>query len=361
MLGTSSTGAFGQPANSFGQPANSFGQPANSFGAPKEPFGSNTFGSSQQGQFGTPNSTFGGRNRPVSQVIPGGSTGWDQTGAPKRGQQPTQEVDDDDPFAPKVQLFGQEEEPSFTAATTKGPFSLESAINDTDVFHDLLFKIVIIGNSGVGKTGLLGRWMKNKFEGTSATISVEFSTKTFMVDGKVVKVQMWDTAGQEQFRALTQSFYRNANGAILVYDVTNVESFRKLESWLKPVQEAAGNDDVQIMLVGNKIDQDMKRKVSTQQGLSWAKENGLSFLETSALTGDNVHRAFQILLQDIFALTKRLNPNTTGKPTSSSFAPPPALGQLGAGGGIQVVSNNEPQDVGSCCMDIIMGEDSDTD
>jgi len=383
MAGGSFAGSAG-PQNSGGGGQSSFGGSGggqSSFGGG----GQSSFGVGGQSSFGGGNnsgSSFTGSGRPQSMVFTQtgrpqsmmfGNQGWGGVGHQGGGFGGKPQDEDEDPFAVKQDsLFGPAEPVTYNAMTTKGPFSLESAIPDTDtVFHDLLFKIVIIGCSGVGKTGLLGRWMTNKFDSTSATISVEFKTKTFQVEGKYVKIQMWDTAGQEQFRALTQGFYRNASGAVLVYDVTNVDSFRKLDSWLKPVQEAQGNEDVQIMVVGNKIDLDFKRKISTEEGLEWAKQNRCSFLETSAMDGSNVHRAFQILLQDIFALTKRLNSELPPTPTkggkSTPAQPQPVLPpqNLGVGGGIQIVSNpNAPpaQDFGACCMDVLLGkEDSDSD
>jgi small GTP-binding protein len=147
---------------------------------------------------------------------------------------------------------------------------------------------VILGNSGVGKTTVLGRWMDNQFTITSATISVEFSNKSFKVDDKLIKVQLWDTgthpihqstnslAGQEKFRALTQNYYRNAVGAILVYDITSLDSFTNLDGWLDALRNAQGNERVKIMLIGNKADLHFQRKVyfsndscSRRMGVHW--------------------------------------------------------------------------------------------
>jgi len=170
---------------------------------------------------------------------------------------------------------------------------------------DILYKIIIIGESGVGKTKLLGRWVEGKSLETSATINVEFASKCFRVDGKVIKVQLWDTAGQEQYRSVIRSYYRKAHGALLVYDVTRADSFSKLDGWLKDIKEAVGNENTQILLIGNKIDLTDNREISTDKGIEFSRLNGLNFMETSAKTGENVERAFQIILQDIYKLTTK--------------------------------------------------------
>eukprot|EP01126_Amoeba_proteus_P057344 TRINITY_DN7294_c0_g1_i1.p1 TRINITY_DN7294_c0_g1~~TRINITY_DN7294_c0_g1_i1.p1 ORF type:complete len:227 (-),score=53.01 TRINITY_DN7294_c0_g1_i1:407-1087(-) len=193
----------------------------------------------------------------------------------------------------------------------------------------LFFQVVIIGKSSVGKTNLLGRWMDDKFEPSTATISVEFSQKGFRVDGKLIKVQLWDTAGQEKFRSLTQNYYRNSSGCILVYDITDYETFQNLGTWLQAIRGASGNEDIPVILIGNKTDLESERAVPMEVGLKWSKENHLSFLETSAKSGNNVHRAFQMLLQDIYQnyslkiLQKETNPSTSWATTSVLVDQPP--------------------------------------
>eukprot|EP01123_Difflugia_compressa_P015184 TRINITY_DN8407_c0_g1_i1.p1 TRINITY_DN8407_c0_g1~~TRINITY_DN8407_c0_g1_i1.p1 ORF type:complete len:228 (-),score=29.22 TRINITY_DN8407_c0_g1_i1:186-869(-) len=183
-------------------------------------------------------------------------------------------------------------------------FSISHAVEDPSI-HDVLYKIIIIGESGVGKTNLLGRWVDDSVTDTSATINVEFASKSFKVDGKIVKVQLWDTAGQEQYRSVTRTYYRKAHGALLVYDITNLESFSRLESWLQDVRDAPGNENTQILLIGNKMDLEDSREVSTEKGVEFSRTHNLNFMETSALTGDNVDKAFQIVLQDIYKLTEK--------------------------------------------------------
>jgi len=118
-------------------------------------------------------------------------------------------------------------------------------------------------------------------------------------------VQLWDTAGQEQYRSLTRSYYRKSHGAIIVYDVTRRESFTKLEEWITAVREESGNENTQLLLVGNKTDLAEDREVTTEEGIKFAREHSLNFLETSALNGSNVNKAFQIVLQDIHKLSQK--------------------------------------------------------
>jgi len=186
-----------------------------------------------------------------------------------------------------------------------GAFSLETALKRDDTPHDILYKIIIIGAAGVGKTNLLGRWIDNKFAPTSATLNVELATKSFKIDGLTVKVQLWDTAGQEQYKAITRSYYRKSHGAIIVYDVTRKDSFAKLDEWIQAVREETGNENTQLLLVGNKTDLEEDREVSTEDGIKFARDHTLNFLETSAYSGSNVHRAFQVVLQDIHKLNQK--------------------------------------------------------
>jgi len=184
-----------------------------------------------------------------------------------------------------------------------GPFSIDSAIEDTTKQPDIIYKVIIIGNSGVGKTNLLGRWMTDKFEAKSATISTDVALKTFEVGGKLIKIQFWDTAGTEAHFSLTQSYFRKSHGAIIVYDVTQASTFFDVQKWVTAVKEIAGNESTQFLLVGNKSDL-TNRDVSTAMGLEFARREQLNFIETSALNGNNVHRAFQIILQDIHKMSE---------------------------------------------------------
>jgi len=166
--------------------------------------------------------------------------------------------------------------------------------------YDYLFKIVLIGESGVGKSNLLSRFTRNEFnQDSKSTIGVEFATRTINVDGKVVKAQIWDTAGQERYRAITAAYYRGAVGALLVYDISKHATFVNVARWLKELRDHADSNIV-IMLVGNKSDLKHLRAVLTDEAKQFATDNGLSFIETSALDATNVEAAFQTILTDIY-------------------------------------------------------------
>ncbi|CAH9129375.1 unnamed protein product [Cuscuta epithymum] len=167
--------------------------------------------------------------------------------------------------------------------------------------EEYLFKIVVIGDSAVGKSNLLLRFARDEFDGNSkATIGVEFQTQTVEVDGgKVVKVQLWDTAGQERFRSVTSAYYRGAAGALIVYDVTRTDTFESTRRWIQELNSHCDTAEVKI-LVGNKCDLEGIREVSMEQGKALAEEEGLFFIETSALDSTNVIAAFDIVTREIY-------------------------------------------------------------
>jgi len=158
--------------------------------------------------------------------------------------------------------------------------------------YDYLFKYIIIGPSGVGKSCLLLQFTDKRFHTDhDLTIGVEFGARIVNIDGKQIKLQIWDTAGQESFRSITRSYYRGAHGALLAYDITRRETFNHLKGWLAEVKEHSTKDMV-IMLIGNKSDLEHKRAVTYEEGRKFAEENGLIFSETSAKTAQNVEEAF---------------------------------------------------------------------
>lgn len=168
---------------------------------------------------------------------------------------------------------------------------------DQDILTTL--KILIIGESGVGKSSLLLRFTDDTFDiEQSATIGVDFKVKTITVDGNTVKLAIWDTAGQERFRTLTPSYYRGAQGVILVYDVTKRNTFAKLDMWLNELETYSTRTDIVKMLVGNKIDKE-KVEVSREDGLKFARRHAMLFIEASAKTRDGVQCAFEELVQKI--------------------------------------------------------------
>ncbi|SMN18532.1 similar to Saccharomyces cerevisiae YFL005W SEC4 Rab family GTPase essential for vesicle-mediated exocytic secretion and autophagy [Maudiozyma saulgeensis] len=157
--------------------------------------------------------------------------------------------------------------------------------------YDSIMKILLIGDSGVGKSCLLVRFVEDKFSPSFiTTIGIDFKIKTVDINGKKVKLQLWDTAGQERFRTITTAYYRGAMGIILVYDVTDERTFKNIKTWFNTVSEHA-NDDAQLLLVGNKSDMDT-RVVTTEQGEDLAKELGIPFVESSAKDDSNVDDIF---------------------------------------------------------------------
>ncbi|XP_058747038.1 ras-related protein Rab-2-B-like [Vicia villosa] len=155
-----------------------------------------------------------------------------------------------------------------------------------------LFKFIIIGDTGVGKSCLQLQFTDNRFQPVhDVTIGVEFGTRMITIDSKPIKLQIGDTAGQEMFRSITRSYYRGAAGALLVYDITRRETFDHLATWLEDARQHASSSMI-IMLIGNKSDLSKKRVVSTEEGEKFAKENGLIFMEVSAKSAENVEEAF---------------------------------------------------------------------
>ncbi|CAB9508070.1 Ras-related protein Rab [Seminavis robusta] len=158
--------------------------------------------------------------------------------------------------------------------------------------YDYLFKLVLIGDSGVGKSCLLLRFADDAFtESYISTIGVDFRFRTVKIDGKTVKLQIWDTAGQERFRTITSAYYRGADGIIMVYDTTNVESFDHVNDWLKEVNRYAAEKTVKL-LVGNKCDRTADKAVTEEQAKEFADDLGIAVLETSAKSSKNVEEAF---------------------------------------------------------------------
>ncbi|MED6220294.1 Ras- protein RABC2a, variant 2 [Stylosanthes scabra] len=178
--------------------------------------------------------------------------------------------------------------------------------------YDLSFKILLIGDSGVGKSSLLVSFISNSVEDLSPTIGVDFKIKVLTVGGKRLKLTIWDTAGQERFRTLTSSYYRGAQGIILVYDVTRRETFTNLsEVWSKELELYSTNQDCVKILVGNKVDRESERAVSREEGLALAKELGCLLLESSAKTRENVEQCFEELALKIMEAPSLLEEGST--------------------------------------------------
>lgn len=169
--------------------------------------------------------------------------------------------------------------------------------------YDYLFKLVLIGDSGVGKSCLLLRFADNTFtDSYISTIGVDFRFKTVTADQKTVKLQIWDTAGQERFRTITSAYYRGADGIVLVYDVSSQESFKQVNHWLEEVQKYANEDTVKL-IVGNKAD--LPKQVQTAEAQAYADTLGVHFIEASAKTGTNVDAIFLTIAKELLKIRQK--------------------------------------------------------
>ncbi|TVU18569.1 hypothetical protein EJB05_34675 [Eragrostis curvula] len=207
--------------------------------------------------------------------------------------------------------------------------------------YSYLFKMVLIGDSGVGKSNILSRFTRNHFSlDSKSTIGVEFATKSCsyclcsvcgilsvlecLMEGKTIKAQIWDTAGQERYRAITSAYYRGAVGALLVYDITKRQSFDNVHRWLRELRDHADSSIV-IMMVGNKSDLTHLRAVSEDEGKALAEKEGLFFLETSAMEAVNVEEAFQTIITEVYGIVNRKA--LAAKEAAASAAPLPSQGK----------------------------------
>ncbi|XP_053937072.1 ras-related protein Rab-26 [Cuculus canorus] len=178
--------------------------------------------------------------------------------------------------------------------------SARPSLSSSGEFYDLAFKVMLVGDSGVGKTCLLVRFKDGAFLAGSfiSTVGIDFRNKVLTVDGVKVKLQIWDTAGQERFRSVTHAYYRDAHALLLLYDVTNKASFDNIQAWLTEIHEYA-QQDVVLMLLGNKVDSAQDRVVKREDGEKLAKEYGVPFMETSAKSGLNVELAFTAIAKEL--------------------------------------------------------------
>lgn len=184
--------------------------------------------------------------------------------------------------------------------------------------YDYLFKLLLIGDSGVGKTCILFRFSDDAFNHTFiSTIGIDFKIKTIDLKGKKIKLQIWDTAGQERFHTITTSYYRGAMGILLVYDVTNAKSFDNIAKWLRNIEEHA-NEDVEKIIIGNKCDMEERRVIPTERGEEIARAHNIPFIETSAKANINIDRVFLELTDAILARTTAKEATDAGNSASNA-------------------------------------------
>ena len=169
---------------------------------------------------------------------------------------------------------------------------------------EMMFKIIIIGNSSAGKTKIIDRYLKNNFEDNSIpTLGFQMNKKEFQIEQDKITVQIWDTAGQEKFNSLTSSYYKNAKGALVVYDITDKGSFNKIEKLVDDLKNGS-DKNIYIILVGNKNDLEEQRVITKEEGEDLSKKLNLGFCEVSAKTGDGIENAFQKLINEVHRIFK---------------------------------------------------------
>ncbi|SPO35669.1 probable SEC4-like Rab/GTPase [Pseudozyma flocculosa] len=209
--------------------------------------------------------------------------------------------------------------------------------------YDFLIKLLLIGDSGVGKSCLLLRFCDDAWTPSFiTTIGIDFKIRTIELDGKRIKLQIWDTAGQERFRTITTAYYRGAMGILLVFDVTDEKSFQNVRTWHSNIEQHA-SEGVSKILVGNKSDWEEKRAVTTEQGEELARELGIPYIETSAKSNANVEEAFFNLAREVKA--RLIDTAAASAPSSGA-----GLGDGGAAGNVNVAGGgNRTGQAGGCC------------
>lgn len=163
--------------------------------------------------------------------------------------------------------------------------------------YDMIFKIVLTGDSGVGKSNILSRYIKNEFNlDTKSTVGVEFGAKRLKLKGMNVKAQIWDTAGQERYKSITNAYYKGSKGAIIVFDISRRETFINVDRWIGELKNNA-ESDASVLLVGNKCDLEHQRQVTKEEAKAKAEEYSMAYMETSAMHSINIEKAFEFLIE----------------------------------------------------------------
>ncbi|KAL7214914.1 hypothetical protein ACSBR1_027155 [Camellia fascicularis] len=193
--------------------------------------------------------------------------------------------------APAIAILSIDHQTNRTSGRLAGLNSENGGVPDA---KNLRVKLVLLGDSGVGKSCIVLRFVRGQFDPTSkVTVGASFLSQTIALqDSTTVKFEIWDTAGQERYAALAPLYYRGAAVSVIVYDITSPESFTKAQYWVKELQKH-GSPDIVMALVGNKADLQEKREVSVQDGIDYAEKNGMFFIETSAKTADNINQLFE--------------------------------------------------------------------
>ena len=173
--------------------------------------------------------------------------------------------------------------------------------------YEFIIKILIIGDSTVGKTNFVYKFSEDKFsENYFATTGIELKTSSIQIDGKSIKIQLWDTVGQEKYRAMIKNLYLKSQGIIILFDITNETSFINLKNWMSQIKESCG-EDIPILLVGNKIDLEDNRVINKERAMEYANNENIEYIEVSSKTGENINKALTSLLQKIL---KRADSNS---------------------------------------------------
>ena len=204
---------------------------------------------------------------------------------------------------------------------------IDSGTNNQSVVYNS-YKVLLLGNSYVGKTCILLRFSEDIFkENYDVTIGLNYRIKSMTVENNPIKMQIWDTSGEEKFKAIAKNFYRGAHGVLLVYDICQKNSFLDVKRWIEQIIENADNDDIVMILCGNKCDNEKERKISKEEGENLAKNYGIPFFECSAKNNFNINEIFETMAQKIY--TK------VGNRQSSS---------------VKLTSNSIKKKIGKCCI-----------
>ena len=208
-------------------------------------------------------------------------------------------------------------------------------VASSDAKEDYKLKVVVVGDSGVGKTNLIKRFVTNTFSANSkATVGVEFISKSYRINDQVFKIEIWDTAGQERYKSITAAYYKGAKGALIVYDTTQKTSFENIDKWMSEIKEKSSKD-MKLMIIGNKIDLKDERQVETDEALAKAQILEAPIMETSALDATNVKEAFYDLLKEMYKEVKKKLDVVESQAESGND-------------GIQLETNDESQKKGCC-------------